>query len=161
MLDFDIQTVSILLASASVVAGVVYYAIQLRHETMIRQTDLIMRLQSDWRNREFRDSIVAVMNLKLKDYDKFAKKYPPWEGMDNPEARAVRDVGLFFDLIGVLLSRKLIDIEMVDDLFSFYIKTVWEKMQPIVEDRRKAIDPTYRKWFEYLYNEMKMREQRK
>lgn len=36
----DIQTVSIMLASASVIAGVVYYAFQVRHQTKIRQADL-------------------------------------------------------------------------------------------------------------------------
>jgi len=47
----DIQTVSIAIASASVVAGVVYYALQLRHQARTRQdvvkarqVDLLMRL---------------------------------------------------------------------------------------------------------------------
>jgi hypothetical protein len=42
----DIQTVSIMLASASVIAGVVYYAFQVRHQTKIRETDLLRRLHS-------------------------------------------------------------------------------------------------------------------
>ena len=42
----DIQTVSITIASASVVAGVVYYALQLKHQSRIRQTELVTRLYS-------------------------------------------------------------------------------------------------------------------
>jgi hypothetical protein len=42
----DIQTVSIAIASASVVAGIVYYAFQVRHQTKIRRTDLLTRLYS-------------------------------------------------------------------------------------------------------------------
>jgi len=40
----DVQTVSIVIASASVVAGVVYYALQIRHQAKMRQTDFIVRL---------------------------------------------------------------------------------------------------------------------
>jgi len=35
-----LQTVSIAIASASVVAGVVYYALQLRHQTKMRKTSI-------------------------------------------------------------------------------------------------------------------------
>jgi len=38
----DIQTLSIAIASTSVVAGVVYYVLQIRHQTKLRQTDLVM-----------------------------------------------------------------------------------------------------------------------
>jgi hypothetical protein len=156
----DIPTVSVAIASASVVIGIVYYAFELRNQTRIRQTDLIMRLLSDWRSRELRESYMTVMSLKFKDYDEFAKRYPIWEGIGAPEARAVAEVGYFFDGIGILLHRKLIDIEMVDELFGFYIKAAWEKLKPGIEGRRKELDPTLRRWFEYLYDEMQKREQK-
>jgi hypothetical protein len=155
----DITEISAVMAAAGVLVGVIYYIVDMRHQSKVRQTDLIMRLQSDWRSREFRESYVAVMNLKFKDYDEYTKKYPLWDGMGTPEVRAVVEVCSFFDGVGILLHRKLIDIEMVDELFSFYIKITWEKVKPLIERRRKELDPTLRKWFEYLYNEMKKREQ--
>jgi hypothetical protein len=157
----DIETVSIVIASASVVAGIVYYAFELRNQAKIRQTDLIMRLQSAWRSKELRESYRIVMGMKFKDYNEFANQFPLWEGAGTPETRAVAEVGSFFDSIGILLHRKLIDIEMVDELFSFYIKAAWEKLKLGIDGRRKELDPTLRKWFEYLYNEMKKREQRR
>jgi hypothetical protein len=48
----DIQTVSIAIASASVVAGVVYYALQLRNQTKIRKTDLLVRLYSTMTSKD-------------------------------------------------------------------------------------------------------------
>jgi len=157
----DIQTISIAIASASVFAAAVYYILQIRHQTRIRQTDLIMRLRSAWRSRELRESYVTVMNLKFKNYDEYAKKYPLWEGIGTPEVRAISEVCTFFDDIGILLHRKLIDIRLVDDLFSFYIKGAWEKAKPLIEGRRKELNqPTVYQWFEYLCNEMKKREQR-
>jgi hypothetical protein len=44
----DIQTLSVIVASASVVAGIVYYAVQFRHQTRIRQTDLLLRLYTQF-----------------------------------------------------------------------------------------------------------------
>jgi hypothetical protein len=159
----DIQTVSIAIASASVVAGVIYYSFQIRHQnlqiqhqTKIRETDLILRLQSDWRSKELRESYRTVMRMKFRDYDEYAKKE-----MDSPEVRAVFDICSFFDGIGILLHRKLIDIDMVDEIFSFYVKVAWEKVKPLIEGRRRELEfgAEFRKWFEYLYDEMQKREQ--
>jgi hypothetical protein len=41
----DVQTVSIAIASASIVIAVVYYILQIQHQKKMRQTDLIMRTQ--------------------------------------------------------------------------------------------------------------------
>jgi hypothetical protein len=156
----DVTEISAMAAAAGVMVGVVYYILDMRNQTKIRQTDIILRLQSDWRSRELRESYQIVMGMKFKDYDEYAKKYPLWNGVVTPENRAVVEVASFFDGVGILLHRKLIDIEMVDELFSFYINAAWEKLKPGIEGRRKELDPTLRKWFEYLYNEMQKREQR-
>jgi hypothetical protein len=67
----DIQTVSIVIASASVVAGIVYYAFQVRHQTRIRKTDLIIRLYSRLHSNEFDDAYPKIMSLEFKDYEDF------------------------------------------------------------------------------------------
>jgi len=59
--------------------------------------------------------------------------------------------------MGVLLKRNLIDLELVDDLFSGPIKIAWKRFKPIAEDARKQLN--YPEYTEYLYNEMKKREQ--
>jgi hypothetical protein len=150
----EITEISAVVAAAGVLVGVAYYILDMRNQTKLRQMDLILRLQSDWRSRELRESYTTVMKMKFRDYEEYAKK----EG-DTPEVRAVFDICSFFDGIGILLHRKLIDTEMVDELFSFYTKAVWEKVKPLVEGRRRDLDPKFRQWFEYLYNEMKKREQ--
>jgi hypothetical protein len=155
----DIAELSAMAAAAGVLVGVIYYIFEMRNQTKIRQTDLILRLQADWRSRELRESYVTVMNMKFKNYDEFAKKYPLYSEVGSPEYRAVSEVGSFFDGIGILLHRKLIDVEMVDELFGTSIKNAWEKLKPGIEGRRKEVNPALRKWFEYLYNEVKKRQQ--
>jgi len=151
----DITEISAVVAAAGVLVGVIYYILDMRNQTKIRQTDLILRLQSDWRSKELRESYRTVMRMKFIDYDEYAKKE-----MDSPEVQAAFDICSFFDGIGILLHRKLVDIDMVDEIFSFYVKVAWEKVKPLIEGRRREseFDPEFRKWFEYLYNEVKKRE---
>ncbi len=149
----DIQTVSIAIASASVVAGVIYYTLQIRHQNKMRQTDLVMKLYSQFNNLEFQKVWEEVLNRQGKDYDDYHNKY----GMAEVTA-----VGMFFEGIGILLKRKLIDLELVDDMFTTPIKWTWEKIkEQTIETRKVRNQPEILEWFEYLYNEMKKREQRK
>jgi len=156
----DIQTVSIVIASTSVVLAAIYYILSLRHQTKLRQTDLVMRLYSDYRSNEFREALIKVMNLQFEDYKDYVKKYGPWFS-DEPAHKAMAMVAMFFEGIGILLYKKLIDASLTYDLFSFApIKLYWEKMKPVILGLREQYnEPKIFEWFEYLYNEMKKREQ--
>jgi len=155
----DIPTLTIIVAGASVVAGVIYYSFQIRHQTKIRQTDLVMRLYSTYGSNEFREALIKVMNLQFKNYEDYVKKYGPWFS-DEPAHKAMAMVAMYFEGIGILLYKKLIDINLTYDLFSTPIRLCWEKFKPVPDGLRKQYnDPTIFEHFEYLYNEMKKREQ--
>ena len=98
----DIQTVSIAIASASVVAGIVYYVFQVRHQTRIRQTDLIMRLHLHVVNKEFMDAYQRIKSLEFKDYNDFVEKFGPVNA-ERPEQTAIMMLAMFMEGIGVLL----------------------------------------------------------
>jgi len=156
----DISTVSIVIAAASVVAGVIYYSFQLRHQTKTRQTDLIIRLYSTYGSNEFREALLKVWNVQSKDYEDFVKKYGSWT-FEGPVQKAMAMVGVFFEGIGVLLYKKLIDPSLTYDLFNTPIRLCWEKCKPVFLGLRKQYnDPTVFMWSEYLYNELQKREQR-
>lgn len=153
----DTLTVSIAIASAGVVAGTVYYAFQVRHQTKIRQTDLIMRLYSQAGSKEFLEAYQKISNLKFNDYNDFVEKYGPLNA-EGPEQTAVMMIAFFMEGIGVLLHKKLADIEVIRELFP--IERVWRKLEPVLVGARTQIgDPGVYEWFEYLYNETKKREQ--
>ena len=149
----DIQTVSIVIASASVVAGIIYYSLQIRHQTKARQTDLIVNLYSVFATEEFQKEMFTLMtDTEIKDYNTFRKRY----------AVNAPPTGLFFEEVGVLLSRKLADIGLISNLFGPLAMGLWEKSKPIAEDARKQLNsPGFGSGFEYLYNEMKKREQQR
>ncbi len=65
-----------------------------------------------------------------------------------------------FDQAGALLRRKPIDAELVEDLFGHLAITIWERIKPSLEEEEKRTGiPHVCKAAEYLYNEMKKREQ--
>jgi hypothetical protein len=147
----DVQTVSIAIASAGVFAAAIYYIFQIRHQTRIRQTDLIMKLYSRYGSEGFQKSFDKLRQRDLKDPD-YVKKYGLAEWIA---------VGTFFESVGILLRRKLVDIDLVDDLFTAPLKMAWDLMRDSVMEARKEFNqPTIFEWFEYLYNEMKKREQK-
>jgi len=147
----DITEISAIVAAAGILVGVVYYILDIRHQNKVRQTDLIMRLYSVRDSKDFQESWKKVMSMDSKDYRNYEKWYE-WSDFII--------VAAFFEGIGILLHKKLIDIEMADDLFSYSIRTIWEKIREVVEAVRKHHNaPQIWEWFEYLYNEMKKREQ--
>ena len=148
MVEVDIQTVSIMLASASVIAGVIYYAFQIRQQTKIRQMDFIMRMPSTVSSKEVMQADVTLRKTKFENFDEYEEKC-------YVEARQAAD---FYENLGVLVKRKLVDISLVADIYSV---DSWEKLKPWIEEtRRRANNPKVYEWFEYLYNEMKKREQK-
>ena len=154
----DISTVSIVVASASVVAGVVYYALQIRHQIKQRQTDLVMRLYATFSSTEFQDAWAKVRerasdfeSIDVIDVYEFDKKV----GL-----REFNQVCVFYEGIGILLQRKLVDTRMIEDLFGGAVARAWEKVKTgVIKARQQLNDPTIYYYFEYLYNEMKKREQ--
>jgi len=156
----DIQTVSVVVASASVVAGVVYYALQLRHQTKMRQTDLVMRLYSTYSGKEFLEAYTKFMTMEFEDFNDYKKKYAPTGFPEKPEAIAFGTVSVFFNGVGILLYMKLIDFNLVARLFPTAPIYTWEKMKPLVEGFRKEFHPQLYAEYEYLYNELKKREQK-
>jgi len=153
----DVSTVSIVIASSGVLVAVLYYALQIRHQNRMRQTDMLMRLYSTWGSEDLQKAAWTVLELKFKDYDDYVKKYGT---SGTPTNVAIFKVAWFFNGIGVLLQGNLADIKLVDKLFGYMVIWLWEMMKPIVEGERKQFNqPKSLEWFEYLYNEIKKRKQ--
>ena len=99
------------------------------------------------------------MSTKFIICDNLVKKWcPPLSEKLGPIATVI--VGMYFEGIGVLLRRKLVNVKLVQHLFFLPVKVTWEKMKPVIEGVRKQFNlPTTFASFEYLYNEMQKREQ--
>jgi hypothetical protein len=152
----DVQTVSIVVATASVVVGVVFAVLQLRDFVKTRQTDLIMRLYSRFGSEGFQKTQEKVwkrLRGEALNFHDYVEKY----GLGDWVA-----VGTFFEGVGILLRRGLIDVGLADDLFTAPVNMAWDTMKnSVVEARKEYGQPTIFEWFEYLYYELMKREQQK
>ena len=154
----DVQTVSISIASASIVVAVVYYILQIQHQKKMRQTDLIMRTQPmfNFSYREFREYMLHLP-LDFKGYDEFVKKYGKFQS-GTPETEAMIMFLSYLEMLGLLVKRKLLNIDMVYDFYGMY-NAYFEVFMPVIEGVRKEWNIREFVNCEYLINEMKRREQ--
>ena len=154
----DVTEISAVVAAAGVLVGVAYYILDMRNQSKARQTELTMRLYTSWVSEEMTRPFLKVWNLEFIDYDDFKKKYGTYLS-DNPENTAVLSVLNSFLVLGLLLQKKLVDPEILGHL---PVLMTWNKVKPIVWGVRTQFNnPTMYEEFEYLYNEMKKREQHK
>jgi hypothetical protein len=148
----DIQTVSIAIASTSIVIAAIYYILQLRNQSKTRTIDLVLRLDLVFESNEFKQAYATFLERDIKEYD--FETYEPSKWI--PESR----VSGFFETLGFLLRRKLIDLDFAYSSFPS-IPTAWEKLRFWIE---KVREYRHSQWFyvnfEYLYNEMKKYEQK-
>ena len=157
----DIQTILTYLTLVSVPVGVLYHILTLNNtrknqhmQLETRQAQLFMGLYQTFRSPEFVRNWDHVMwRFDYKNWEDAAEKLHP---VNNPEERTIWfSVALFFEGIGVLVKRGLIDISLVDDLLGTMVKQTWEKIGPVeVESRVRFNSPRGFEDFEYLYDEV-------
>ena len=147
----DIQTVSIVIASASVVAGVSYYALQISHQTKMRKTDLLTRLYSIMVSKDWLEAWQKVQERKALNYDDYLKEYGTVE---------INEVYVFFQQLGILLKKGLIDVDMIPLSYG-QVNAQWEKVKPVLEGgRRKWSTPRLGNEAEYLVSELRKKEEK-
>jgi len=152
----DLTEISAVVAASGVLVGVIYYVLDIRHQTKLRKTDLVWRLLSSFNSKEYLEAYLKTVNLEFKDYNDFAKKYGS-AFSETPVQVALGMVCNLFEGAGALLHRHLIDFETISLLPVSY---TWGKVKPIVDGMRKELHaPALWTEFEYLYSEMKKIEQ--
>jgi len=155
----DVQTISVVIAAASVVIAAVTMTLQSRDAKRTTQVRLFMQIYGHFNDPEFFNNFTDLITWKWKDYDDFIKKYG-WAA--NPKALySLGSVAAFFEGIGVLVNRNLLDVSLVGDLMSRHVIMFWEKIESISKEMRRRLErPDIDRPIEYLYYEMVKREER-
>jgi len=92
------------------------------------------------------NSLWQVVTREEKDYNEYVRNYGGTE---------LLQTSTFAEGVGFLLHRKLLDIDMARELLGEPLKLIWEKNEAVL--KKMNADACF--WFEYLYNELKKREQ--
>lgn len=144
----------------AVASAIFYYVFISRNTIKNRKAQLFMQLYDHFHKTEFMKQNIYIMNLEWKDFDDYWKKYG---AVANPETSSViHSVGNYFEGVGLLVKRRLIDIDLVDELMTGLVTRYWEKMGPIIVEQRVLFNwPEAYEWTEYLYNEIKSISEKK
>ena len=89
----DIQAFSIANASAGVLAGVIYYILEIRHQSRLRQTESVIRLSPffNMNAREMQEAITQVCSIEYENYDDYLERYS-----GKPENTMLKILGNYF-----------------------------------------------------------------
>jgi hypothetical protein len=150
----DYGTLSIVLTGIGIIGAIVYYTLTLRNATKTRQAQLFMQIYNRFNTREF----VEQMNYlrfkwsipQLEDWSEFFTSEEYQEDFN-----IVASTVYFFEGVGVLVSKGLIDVELVDDLMSGPLTHIWERMLPFNDSARAVLGQPAAEWYEFLYNKVK------
>jgi hypothetical protein len=106
----DIVEFSAIVAAAGVLVGVIYYIIDMRGQSKNRQTEITLRLDETWESKDFLESYITVLDRDIKEYD-------TWRRGNARKWMAEMQMSGFFETLGFLVRKKLVDLELVYNTF--------------------------------------------
>ncbi|MFX0045446.1 MAG: hypothetical protein ACFE8Z_06335 [Candidatus Hermodarchaeota archaeon] len=149
MQELDVTSVSIIIASASVVIGMILAILQLRDQNKTRQAQLFMGVYEQFSRSE-------TLKWTFRTVDDFEHCEPGTKPaiLEN-NIESFYSVMAFFEGVGVLVSKKLIDVHLVADLISGPTIRLWTSVEDYVRAERERLKrPQIWEWTEYLYSEI-------
>jgi len=91
-----------------------------------------------------------VANFEFTDFEDYERKFGPQSNSEEYDDHF--SVATFYEGIGILVKRGLIDPGLIDDMMSESVLTFWVKYRDVFyEIRRKYNQPMGAEHIEYLY----------
>jgi hypothetical protein len=150
----DISTVANLINALAVTAGVIFAAVQIRDYRRQRHRDSMSALVRSFQTPSFAHSLRRVSSLPDNATREQISAMLGPDGEDDVYALLTS-----WEALGILLYRKQVSIDMVDDFFSGPIVVSWRKLVGYVEAMRtEAKRETYFEWVQWLAERMMQRE---
>src|SRR2546430_829194 len=152
----DISTLANLINAIAVTAGVIFAAAQIRQYRQRRQRDAMLELVRSFQSPAFTAALRRVLSLPDgADAAKIREVLGP-NGED-----AVYLVSLTWESLGVLVFRREVTLELVDDFFSGPLVISWQKLKVYSDEWRRTLNrETGNEWFHWLAERMLERERK-
>jgi hypothetical protein len=150
----SISTLANLINAIAVTAGVIFAAVQIRQYRQRRQRDAMLELVRSFQSPAFTAAYRRVLSLPDgADAAKIREVLGP-DGED-----AVYLVSLTWESLGVLVYRRQVTLDLVDDFFSGPLVISWRKLKVYSEEWRRTLNrETGNEWFHWLAERMLERE---
>jgi hypothetical protein len=150
----DLSTLANLINACAVTAALIFAAAQVGYYRQRRRREAMLELVRSFQSPAFTSALRRVFSLP--------------DGADTPKIRevlgpdgedAVYLVALTWESLGVLVFRREVTLDMVDDFFSGPIVLSWQKLNVYCEEWRRTLKrETGNEWFHWLAERMMERE---
>jgi hypothetical protein len=137
------------LSALAGVSATVFILLQLKHMDQHRDLEISMKLfdwaETDGLRKAFR---WVEREFQFEEYEKYEA-----EVEHNPEVSEYPyRVEAFFEEVGFLVRKKLVDIDVIVDRLGAYIVSNWKKLEPwVLAMRKERGDKTFGEHFQELY----------
>lgn len=151
----DLQTLLTYLSLISVPVGIFYYMMTLRNQSRTRKTQLFMEIYNKFNDStEKTQEFMELARWEFDGYDDFMERYGPEKNIRTWSN--LYHTMMFYEGIGILVKRGLVDIEMVEDFMSGVVMAFWGRYGPILKEYGvRDGHPTFAEWTEYLYDQIR------
>jgi len=150
----DVSTIANLVNAIAVTAGVLFAGVQLRQYRERRQRDAMSSLVRSFQTPSFGHALRRVSSWPDNASAEQISKLLGSDGEDS-----LYTLLTTWEALAILLYRKEVTIDLVDDFFSGPIVVTWRKLsQYVIERRSEAQRETYFEWFQWLAERMIERE---
>jgi hypothetical protein len=142
----DVSTLANIVNAIAVTAGLIFAAVQIRYYRQRRRRDSMLELVRSFQSPAFTSALRRVFSLPDNaDVQKIREVLGP-DGED-----AVYLVSLTWESIGVLVFRRELELDLVEDFFSGPILLSWQKLKVFSEEWRRTLNrDTGSEWFHWL-----------
>jgi hypothetical protein len=150
----DVSTIANLINALAVTAGVIFAAAQIRDYRRQRHRDSMSALVRSFQTPSFAHSLRRVSSLPDNVQREQITGLLGPDGEDHVYALLTS-----WEALGILLYRREVTIDLVDDFFSGPIVVSWRKLSHYIAELRKdAQRDTYFEWVQWLAERMMERE---
>src|SRR5438874_5714650 len=150
----DIATLANLINAIALTAGVIFAAAQISYYSQRRRREAMLELVRSFQSPAFTSALRRVQSLPDgADTEKIRKVLGP-DGED-----PVYLVSITWESLGVLVFRREVTLDLVDDFFSGPLVISWQKLKVYSEEWRRTLNrDTGNEWFHWLAERMLERE---
>jgi superfamily I DNA/RNA helicase len=149
----DINSVFSLVSTLAIVVGLVFAGVQLRQLNKQGAREYALQLLHSFQTLEFQNASKIIFELP----EGLSKKEIE-ERLGNKLTSVLSMLGTF-ESLGILIYRREIDIQLVEDFISGDIIHTGKKFKNYLKEMRELTDrQTYYEWFQWMYEQIEKRE---
>jgi len=137
-----------ILGVLSLVGGITFAYIQIRQFQKQRKELAAMDMLRSWQTPEIAKALRLIVSLP----DRIDTEAIRAQGENLDDLAFI--AGGFFESVGVMVYRRLVSLDVVDDLMGGVMRVAWIKLEVWVENTREAGNPRAYEWWQWLVDRL-------